>query len=332
MGTLHSDVRDPRWIQQLSKNDEHYPALFILFDRWSKVDPKATMEAALALPLLKGTNRYRFGPGMMGIRTEDPLYDILYKTTRNWSDSDPKAAIAAIVAMPREFGERHRLLRRLLPSYAKTHPEDAVRMTFEEMNPKGGLELWNHSTDGDTRWVSSLFVSWGKRDPQAAINRAQQIDDSSLQSTVMKGIFEGWDQHEPEVAREWAISLAEQQKTHPIWSALLESMGETDPLGAMELHQAQHLMGGGTLSRLAKKWAEKDVEGMIRAAANTEDAHLRRFLPAMGFQIMSGRRTGPEMAALAMDLPRDLRQPALDMIAHRWGAQDSAAAEAWADN
>ena len=317
----------PDWIEKLAST-EHLQALMILFRRWATENPEAAFQAALALPPLPNFKQLRFSSGGMGERFDSPLMRILNLIVPQWFASSPKAAMDAILALPDDILYRRYHLGQALAQYAKTHPAEAVRLTFDLLDPKGPVDLKFSMNSGDNRMISSLFNHWARGEPTAAISRALAIDERALQAAALEGIFKGWNGADPDAAREWVLSLGDDLPTKNTRRALLHSLAEIDPLGAIQLdskwHGSNRIAGG-----ILRKWAVEDAAGVIDALKDIDDPELLRQMSGLGFEYAFAKHSGPEVVAMAEGLSGAALQSALHMIAQHWGKADSRAAEAW---
>jgi hypothetical protein len=180
--------------------------------------------------------------------------------------------------------------------------------------------------------LDRLLTAWVSSDPQAAARYSELLADPFLREVGQRTVALRWAEIDREAAAQWAAALGDQVERGKAIGAVAQSLGDTDPRGALALIARY----GGVLSETSRigvltRWADRDFEAAqawleAQPPGRARDAMVER----LTFQ--RAQSDPPAAADFASRLIGDagtLRE-ALISILQPWVHLDADAARSWA--
>ena len=154
-------------------------------------------------------------------------------------------------------------------------------------------------------WLNAAFIQWGQNQPQQALAACSGIDNAALRQTAIDGLFLGWSQADPAGLASYALQLTDERERATGLSQALTQWIDHDPAAASHWLDrfeprpefdsgmlmlatlptliakrpevavdwarsiADPAIQAGALRTIAQQWAERDIAGAQRFAANS---------------------------------------------------------------
>ncbi len=305
---------------------------FSVWSRWIAKDPRAAVEAAMALP-----------PG--------PLRNQAFQSIASrWANSDPEAAASWVTLLP-TGPERDLAAAHLIFQLGTENPEKALQLVMD------GLVAPNRRNES----IERTLALWARRDPAAAMAWVEALPSGEARQRALDGAFPQWAKDEPQAAMAYLLQQPEGAHRAALMSQAVQAWVENDFESGFQwlqensAHTSPEMLRQMVSSvavrypeqaiRLSRFLAPEDhatfrnvVERWTHAHPDQATAHLRalpegpereRFLEGY---ISGLAQSDPGAAAkAALTLPPGPRQEsALRRVAAEWGEADPAAALQWA--
>ena len=276
----------------------------MLFDVWSRRDPRAVLSAVLALP--EGRRSY-----------------LLRIVQGNWGAAEPDAALAWVRELP--AGEqRDGALTEVLGGIAQRDPTTAIQLLADL--PPGGFR------DGA---VFRIALTCSTAHPEAAAALANQAKEVFQQQDLFEAVGRGWSSRNTTEALAWAQSLTNTTDRNRALFGVAAQMAETLPGEAIQLAMSQR--DTSSRNELIRCVAGRLAEGDLQMAADwlrrLPDGPLRQQAwEGMSREWIEQDPAGAADAALASLPAGETRTAALARVAHDGleAGWDEPAAAQWA--
>ncbi len=305
---------------------------YSVWSRWIAKDPRAAVEAAMALP-----------PGALRNQA-------LQGISSSWALKDPEAAISWITLLL-PGSERDLAASNLVFQLGMQNPKRALQLIMEGFTAPGsrnenierGAALWARSDPtAAMAWVEALpsgearqraldgaFPMWAKHEPQAALAYLLQQPEGAHRAALMSGAVQAWVENDFEGGFRWL----QENSTHTSPEMLRKMVGSVAvryPEQAMRLTRFLAPEDHATLRSVVERWAHAQPDqAAAHLRALPEGPERERFLEGY---IGGLAESDPESAAkAALTLPPGSRQEsAMRRVAAEWGGTDPASALQWA--
>jgi hypothetical protein len=308
----------------------------LVFGSWAVRDPQAAARRAASLPAGNFRN------------------SAIQSVASSWADRDVAAAMAWVEQLPRT--SNHTAIMQAV-----------VRPWFHEDFDSAFKWLQSEQDESVRAQVSQDITHdlQSKGDYDAALAVAQ-FAPPQMQDHLLRGLAQGWVQHDPKAAQAWAESQTDPEVQAQIWPALAGSLARFDAPAAIRVataiqdstvrrHALRELVDawspskpreaadwavrlsdeddrGVALGYAMKNWAEYDPAGATQwfsssaPAGAGRDYAIRLFAPEL---LDSDPALAMKWAAAVGD--PDNRDTQLSKIGFNWLLRDPAAARPWLD-
>jgi hypothetical protein len=163
-----------------------------LLETWSRRDPNAAMDAALRISDRRLGDRLRrrlvdkvldrdLVTGL-GLASRAGDFNSFSWGPRKWFTQDPEAAVRGLIRLEGGSAYRH-YLDQAVPAWAEKDP-DAVLQWLKRERPLP-KEKWG------SNWYTEGFTGVAKKDPQAAFDAAQALEDPALRERAVAAVLAG---------------------------------------------------------------------------------------------------------------------------------------------
>jgi hypothetical protein len=270
-------------------------------------DPAAALSLARSLP---GDDGQRFLRGAIN----------------GWCLQDAEAAIAYVGQLPDDPNNpnyKRFLTLAMMSTLTKKDPDKVISM-LEQLPP-----------EDQTNALGLIGYSWGRSDPKAALDWANQQTDPEVKSRILSGVIESVAMKDPNRALELAQSLPKDGSIgrDGVIGNVLITLSESDPKGAVDyaMNLLSDLNSNMMISRLAGEWISNDPQGALAWYGSLTDPKLKEQVAGSMIYTLSQNDAAKAIDLLETMPPGGFQDQAISTIANNWARTDQKAALDWAN-
>ena len=292
------------WVEGLPAGPLRNQAMQSLAFALAQKDPAAAVSLARSLP-------------------SDQGYEVLIQAIRGWCLKDADAAIAYVAQLP-AGAKKNLTLHSMVSTLAEKDPDKAI--TLIEQLPAGD----------QNNALCNIGRSWGRFDPKAALDWANQQSDPEVKSSILRGVIPAMAVKDPKGALELAQSFRSDGSgiRDGVISEVLYKLSESDPKGAVGY--AMNLLSNkgardNTINTLLSQWLRNDLQGALGWYGSLTDPKLKEQVAGNMILTLSEVDAAKAMNLLDTMPPGTVQNDALSTIAYHWARTDQKTAKAALD-
>ena len=297
----------------------------------------ATQDPERAIALAENTESKAeqirlFGAIAANIAEQDPAraLDLLFRTGEktqyyyhgvfdSWMGSDPTAAIEAVKTIKYQHG--------------RWQAEDAIVDFLTRHDPEKAWAYALTESGNSQRIIGQVALRMAAEDPQLAISLIDQLPKGKRKAHAMNEFFEGWMKQDSDAARNWILTLPDDEKAKALQSSLT-SLAKTNPEETVSLleYVKPNARTAKLYSSLAYNWAQSDPDAALKWVKELPPGPTRQEAQSSLLRTLAQNNPDKAMEFLKGEKITNQNLYEVSPIAASMASEDPEAAFAWLES
>ena len=326
---------DPRhmfetlWLRDIDGYDR------ILFETWSKSDPRGALKSALDMKndatarsrgfhmLAEYLMRNEPEVGVEAMNTLGVRHFIPnMKSVADWTSRNPRTAAEKVATMNADYAGLE-AMEEVGKAWGKSDPENAMAYAASLRDPMG------------YQLAESAMAAWTENDPDTAAEFAAAQTDPILRARLGQGLAAGLAKTDPATALDWAEENLKSAARANAIGSIVKTVAQTDIQAAADL--VSNMTPGGAMNQaveqLMRVWTRKDLAqntALFTWLDGIDDRDTRdRAIQSVGWRLESYGKNGL-IDFVSGDFGHLASESMLNRAAEQRTRQDPESAIAWA--